>query len=87
MRGMIAIVGWEDLFGSPWFMSSARCMGKRGPEGKWITPPRRGFYAVDVLQDVMWGPFNTETEATGFIITLVTRPIREASNDAGRVLH
>lgn len=87
MRGMIAIVGWEDLFGSPWFKSSARCMGKLDREGEWMTPPKRGFYAVDVLEDVMWGPFDTETEATGFIITLITRLGREDSGHEGRVLH
>lgn len=87
MLGMIAIVGWEDLFGSPWFKSSARSMGKRDQEGKWVTPPPRGFYAVDVLEDAMWGPFDTELEATGYIVAMIARSKGRYIGDAGRVLH
>lgn len=87
MKGMIAIVGWEDLFESPWFKSSARLMGQYNPDGKWVTPPRRGVYAVDVMQDVMWGPFDTETEAVGYVVGMITQVGKACNDNAGRVLH
>jgi len=89
MKGLIAIVGWEELFSSDWFRGLRRDKWTRGSTGEYAAPPRRGFYAVDLANDAMWGPFDTEVGAVGFIVSIVTRPTQPAGDDghAARVLH
>ena len=84
MMGLIAVVGWEELFSSDWY-KGCRVRKRRG--GKWITPPGRGFYAVFVDGDYMWGPFDTELEAVSYIVSKATEQTGDGDGATERVLH
>ena len=81
---IIAVVGWEELFSSKWYKG---CHMRKRRGGKWVTPPPKGFYAVLISGDFMWGPFDTELEAVGYIVSKATQPTGDGDDAAARVLH
>ena len=89
MIGVLSIVSWEDLLSSQWYKDMGRAfgrLGRKGEGGEWIELPKRGFYVVDIAGGDVWGPYITETEAVGSVVSIVAQ-IAEDSGDAKRVLH
>lgn len=90
MKGVIAVLDWRTLLASDWYESRRSVFGRLGrcdEDGEWEDLPREGFYAVDLMSGDVWGPFDTETEAVGQVITAITQLGNKGGESGERVLH
>ena len=87
MMRLMAVLGWEELLASEWYKAMNRTFGElvRFDDGEEL--PKRGFYAVNLINGDVCGPFDTETGAVGWIVSAATHQRGEDVGRGKRVLH